>query len=542
MDNRMNVAPCGFLTLTAQGIIKEVNQTFTQMTGFESAELLDKHIESFLPMASKIMFHSLFLPQIQLNGCIEELYLIFKDKNGEEIPVLLMGSRCEANNNELIDCVIIRMRKRDDYERELQNIKKKLEDAYMIETNLRKLFETTLFSINEGIIVTDNEGKITIMNSLAEEYTGWVKENALGQKFHAVFHGIHSKTREEESDIVQKILDTEGKNDVFDETILVSKSEEERYVSGTVASMKSKDGKVLGVVTSFRDITKEYLQEKEIDSFLNVNMEMLCVIDEDGNYHKINKKFETILGYTIEELFGKSYIAFVHKDDVTDTLDIIRESNEASELTVITNRYLCKDGTYKYIEWYRQPVAGKYTYATARDVTEKVKKEEQLLKIAGKDELTGLYNRHYLNSYLESEIEKAESVNTPISMAILDLDHFKLVNDTWGHPVGDEQLKHTAHTVLKVIRKTDLMIRFGGEEFIIIMPQTDVNSSQIILEKVRAAIENNPLAITGRQTVSIGTAQRMKKEIFSDWYKRVDEALYRAKEDGRNRIVASLTA
>lgn len=542
MDNRMNVAPCGFLTLTTQGIIKEVNQTFTQMTGFDSVELLDKHIESFLPIASKIMFHSLFLPQIQLNGCIEELYLIFKDKNGEEIPVLLMGSRCEANLNELIDCVIIRMRKRDDYERELQNIKKKLEDAYMIETNLRKLFETTLFSINEGIIVTDNEGKITIMNSLAEEYTGWIKENALGQKFHAVFHGINSKTREEESDIVQKILDTEGKNDVFDETILVSKSEEERYVSGTVASMKSKDGKILGVVTSFRDITKEYLQEKEIDSFLNVNMEMLCVIDEDGNYHKINKKFETILGYTIEELFGKSYIAFVHKDDVTDTLDTIRESNEASELTVITNRYLCKDGTYKYIEWYRQPVAGKYTYATARDVTEKVKKEEQLLKIAGKDELTGLYNRHYLNSYLESEIEKAESENTPISMAILDLDHFKLVNDTWGHPVGDEQLKHTAHTVLKVIRKTDLMIRFGGEEFIIIMPQTDVNSSQIVLEKVRVAIENNPLSITGRQTVSIGTAQRMNAEIFSDWYKRVDEALYRAKEDGRNRIVASLTA
>lgn len=537
MDNRMNFAPCGYITLNNQGIIKEINQTFTNMTGFESVDILEKHFESNLPIASKIMFHSLFLPQIQLNGRIEELYLIFKHKSGEEIPVLLMGNRCEGNS-ELIDCIIIRMRKRDDYEKELQNIKKKLEDAYKIETNLRKLFETTLFSINEGIIVTDNEGKITIMNSLAEEYTGWAKEAALDQTFHEVFHGINSKTREPQLDIVKKILEVEGKNDTFDEIILVSKSGEERYISGTVATMKDKDGKILGVVSSFRDITKEYLQEKEIDSFLNVNMEMLCVTDENGNYHKINKKFESILGYSLEDLIGKNLMSFVHNDDVTDTLELIKNSDDSSELTVITNRYLCKDGTYKYIEWYRQPVAGKYIYSTARDVTEKIKKEEQLLKIAIKDELTGLYNRHYLYSYLDDEMKKAELENTSISMAILDLDHFKLVNDTWGHPVGDEQLKHTAQTILKVIRKTDLLIRFGGEEFIIIMPQTDVNGSIVVLEKVREAIENNPLSITGRQTVSIGSAERMNSEIFSEWYKRADAALYRAKEEGRNRIVA----
>lgn len=425
MESRMNFVPCGYIALNNQGIIKEINQTFLTMTGYEKEELLEHYLESYLPIASKIMFHSLFLPQIQLNGCIEELYLLLKDKRGEEIPVLLMGSRGEDNQNDLIDCVLIRMKKRDEYEKELQSIKKKLEDAYILETNLHKLFETTLISINEGIIVTDHEGKITIMNAMAEEYTGWSKEAAIGRSFYDVFYSIDIQTKERQLDIVNKILKEEGKNDIFNEVILVSKTGGERFISGTVATMKSKEEKILGVVSSFRDITKEYLQERE------------------------------------------------------------------------------------------------------------------LRRIAGKDELTGLYNRHYLNSYLEIELNKAEQENASISMAILDLDHFKLVNDTWGHPIGDEQLKHTAKTVLNVIRKSDMMIRFGGEEFIIIMPQTDVNASQIVLEKVRAAIENNPLPITGRQTVSIGTAEHRKAELFTDWYKRVDEALYRAKEEGRNRIVAS---
>lgn len=339
MESRMNFAPCGYIALNNQGIIKEINQTFLTMTGYEKEELLEHYLESYLPIASKIMFHSLFLPQIQLNGCIEELYLLLKDKRGEEIPVLLMGSRGEDNQNDLIDCVLIRMKKRDEYEKELQSIKKKLEDAYILETNLHKLFETTLISINEGIIVTDHEGKITIMNAMAEEYTGWSKEAAIGRSFYDVFYSIDIQTKERQLDIVNKILKEEGKNDIFNEVILVSKTGGERFISGTVATMKSKEEKILGVVSSFRDITKEYLQERE------------------------------------------------------------------------------------------------------------------LRRIAGKDELTGLYNRHYLNSYLEIELNKAEQENASISMAILDLDHFKLVNDTWGHPIGDEQLKHTAKTVLNVIRK-----------------------------------------------------------------------------------------
>lgn len=533
----MKNAPCGFVILSNQGEIQEVNDTFLNMTGYGKEDLMHKHLESFLTIPSRIMFHSLFFPQIRLNGRIEELYLTISSKNGS-LSVLLMGSKSQLRDREVIDCMIIRMSQRDDYEKELQFIKKELEGAYLAENKLRKLFETTLFSINEGIIVTDEAGMITIMNPLAEKFTGWKKEAAQGKAFDEVFQCVASKTREKQSGMVLNVIETGTNKDVFDDLILLSKDGTERFVSGTAAAIRSEDGSISGVISSFRDITKEYLQEKEIDHFLNVNLEMLCVMNGSGEFHKINKKFGSTLGYSAEELLGKSFLKFVHEEDVADTSDAIMTPGYSHEPYVFTNRFLCKDGSYKYIEWYRQPVEGHYIYSSARDVTEKILKENNLMNIAVKDELTGLYNRHFLISYLEKEM-RSELENMPMIMAIMDLDHFKHVNDTWGHPLGDQQLKHTAGIILNAVRKTDLLIRFGGEEFLLILPRTSAEAAERVLEKVRTSVETNHHPVTGRQTVSIGIAEYRKGESFSEWYRRADGALYHAKEAGRNRIVVS---
>ena len=124
-------------------------------------------------------------------------------------------------------------------------------------------------------------------------------------------------------------------------------------------------------------------------------------------------------------------------------------------------------------------------------------------------------------------------------MAILDLDRFKNVNDNWGHPIGDELLKLTADTIQKNIRNADLLFRFGGEEFLILMPATNLESAKLVLEKIRQAVESINHPMTGRQTISIGTAERLAKESFMDWYQRTDEALYEAKNTGRNRLVSA---
>ena len=266
---------------------------------------------------------------------------------------------------------------------------------------------------------------------------------------------------------------------------------------------------------------------------------MLCVADIDGNFHKVNKKFEETLGYKVEELEGTSVFKFLHEDDVQITLDAIKDLLDKNKITSFTNRYLCKDGSYKYIEWHSQRGIGKYTYSSARDVTEKILAKRKMEDLAVKDQLTGLYNRHFFDMIIDKEMSLSDDNNGPLSMVILDLDRFKKVNDTWGHPVGDELLKHISQTTTNTIRNSDILVRFGGEEFIILLPQTPVDKAVTVAEKIRMAIETNSHPITGKQTASFGVAQRKPNESFENWYQRLDEALYQAKETGRNRVVAA---
>ena len=407
------------------------------------------------------------------------------------------------------------------------------------ETQLKKkkeLIETTLHSIDEGIIVTDQFGKITLLNKMAAEYTGWTNEEALGKEFQEVFHSIDIISRETRPNPVLRVLLSGEILHTEANSGLVSKDGAERYISGTVSGIISESGQTTGAVVSFRDITKEYEQEKQIEGFMELNLDMFCVVDLDGNYHKINRKFEEAVGYRSRELEGKSFLSYVHDDDVQKTLEAIRELVKRRPIEHFVNRFRCKDGTHKYLEWHIQPRIGKFVYSTARDVTDQILRAEKLEIIAGKDQLTGVYNRHFFDSIITEEMKKSDYFGAPLSIALIDMDRFKLVNDTWGHPIGDEVLKQTAQVIEETIRVTDILIRFGGEEFLLLMPQTPLRGAMDAAEKVRIAIENKHHPVAGRQTASIGVSEKEKYESFISWYKRVDVALYKAKENGRNRV------
>ncbi len=309
----------------------------------------------------------------------------------------------------------------------------------------------------------------------------------------------------------------------------------------------------------FYDITTEYLQEQEIESFFATNLDLLSVCDTDGNFMKINQSFEHILGYAIEELVGMNILDLVHDDEVTAINDAMKDLAAQKPIRRLVTRFQCKDGTDRYIEW-NAVQHGKYIYAAARDVTEKrnmeiqlnkkndelimmtealKKKNEALELLAVTDELTGLFNRHYFYQKIEEEAERSDRYNEPLSMIILDLDNFKRVNDTWGHLVGDEVLKQTAVIVSHMIRKSDILARVGGEEFVVLMPETDIHGALRAAEKIREALDKNTHPIVGRYTGSFGVAERIKDETFDSWLQRSDEALYRAKKGGRNRVVGS---
>src|SRR5581483_10323874 len=131
----------------------------------------------------------------------------------------------------------------------------------------------------------------------------------------------------------------------------------------------------------------------------------------------------------------------------------------------------------------------------------------------------------------------------PLSVAMADVDRFKLINDHYGHAIGDEVLKHVAHVLAAAVRVGDAVIRFGGEEFLLVLPKVDLQTAWNIAERARAAVESSGVVAGGvaiRATISIGVAERRGNESRDELIKRADQALYVAKDAGRNRIETAI--
>jgi two-component system cell cycle response regulator len=167
------------------------------------------------------------------------------------------------------------------------------------------------------------------------------------------------------------------------------------------------------------------------------------------------------------------------------------------------------------------------------------------IEMAITDALTGLHNRRYMESHLATLAEQAAVRGKPLALMMLDIDFFKSINDSHGHDAGDDVLREFALRIRKSIRGIDLACRYGGEEFVVVMPETDLAVAGMVAERLRHAIATEPFAIekgTKRidVTISIGIAVLDRKgEPVADVMKRADQALYRAKHDGRNRVVAA---
>lgn len=165
----------------------------------------------------------------------------------------------------------------------------------------------------------------------------------------------------------------------------------------------------------------------------------------------------------------------------------------------------------------------------------------QLAVMAKTDQLTGLFNRHGFAEIEAREINSAERYDNPLTLAMLDIDHFKKVNDTYGHSVGDVVISTIADFCKEMFRDCDYSFRYGGEEFVVLMPQTTMLDAVGPMERFRKAVEEKQINAEGHTlsvTVSIGLAQHNKEEPGGQFLKNADQALYEAKESGRNRTVS----
>ncbi|MHB1646665.1 MAG: GGDEF domain-containing protein [Candidatus Acididesulfobacter diazotrophicus] len=160
--------------------------------------------------------------------------------------------------------------------------------------------------------------------------------------------------------------------------------------------------------------------------------------------------------------------------------------------------------------------------------------------IAMTDSLTGLYNRRYFDSFYENIFDQASRYGTIFSLIMCDIDHFKKINDTYGHDKGDLVLKEVAKILKNNMRKSDIASRYGGEEFIVVLPQTGLSKSLDVARKIKTLISKISIKDTGKITISIGVISYSKEfeDKSKDFLKKVDELLYEAKNRGRNRIMS----
>jgi diguanylate cyclase (GGDEF)-like protein len=179
------------------------------------------------------------------------------------------------------------------------------------------------------------------------------------------------------------------------------------------------------------------------------------------------------------------------------------------------------------------------TVLSRRFISELGSSQDELLRLASIDSLTGLLNRKAVLERADSEISRSERTGAPLSCLLMDLDGFKEVNDTHGHQTGDTALRRLAQVLGEQVRRHDVVSRYGGEEFLVLLPETSAGAGLVVAEKIRRAVSIEPFPGEGASlsmTISIGLAVKRRGESLDSFISRADTALYRAKAEGRNRV------
>lgn len=237
------------------------------------------------------------------------------------------------------------------------------------------------------------------------------------------------------------------------------------------------------------------------------------------------------------------WINQIHSEDIDNFNVTVSESLNSMEPWNWEGRMIHIDGP---IGWYRgESIPSKKDNIVVwsgivTDITRQHKVEEKLKALVATDHLTTLYNKRYFTETSTQIMLLAQRNSTPLSIMMLDIDQFKNINDTYGHIVGDLVIVECADKLLDLSRKSDILCRFGGDEFITILPETQVEGTFVIAEKIRKSIENIVIEVNNELitfTVSIGVSQLMPDDtIVEELIQRADHALYHAKNLGRNQV------
>lgn len=333
------------------------------------------------------------------------------------------------------------------------------------------------------------------------------------------------------------------------ETAFIGAGGEEIPVLQTLLAHYDGSGEVAYVSTIARDIRDRKELETALraaaareEGFANSVISTLpgvyYLFDRAGVLHRWNRELERVTGHPGETLAQTPVIELIASKDRERVEAAIQRVFAEGEATVEADLLTAQGRRtpFMFTGAAIETADGPLVSGVGLDISRRKAAERKLRRLATHDALTGLFNRRRVDQELDQQVAAAQRYGRPLSVVLFDIDHFKRVNDSHGHEAGDEVLKGLAETATDCTRDSDILSRWGGEEFLLVAPETDLAGAEELAEKLRGRIAERVFPEVGRVTISAGVAQLETDEAADAVVKRADDALYRAKEGGRNRV------
>jgi len=384
--------------------------------------------------------------------------------------------------------------------------------------------------------VTDTDGTIVCVNPAFERLTGYEEQEVLGRKTSIL------KSGEMPNNYYNRLWDFILTGKSWKEEIINKRKDGSLYtVLQSISPVQDDNGDVQYFTAVQYDITREKELQDERSIFFNVSIDLFCIIENQGLFKQLNTAWGQYLGQEISQLAGTRIIDIVHPEHRSSFSDVLKSAAESNDVVSLDARITTGDGGYRWISWqiYYYPEKKLY-YASGRDIQKRVEMEQEIRRISVTDKLTGIYNRLQCDERIKAETARAQRNSTSLSLILFDIDHFKQVNDTYGHQRGDHVLAVLVNIVKEQVREYDFFARWGGEEFLILSSETSKEDAYSLAERIRQSVEAFLFEEVGHVTISLGISLfDSKKDTEESLLQKADQALYKAKAQGRNRTIVS---
>ena len=541
----LNTSGEGYWKVDQSGYIVEVNDVYCHTTGYARDEIIGAHVSRFEAIEQTPEAVAAHIQLVVERGS-DRFITRHRHRDGHLVDIEVTASFIAETNYLIV------------FLRDVTERKQAEEQSAKAAEDLR--IAAIAFETQAAIVITDSTPKILRVNRAFEEITGYTAAEAIGQnpRILSAPEIRKSKAFYEEmwADLLSKgkwsgeVLDKRKNGAIYPKWL-------------TITAVAAPDGTLTHYVGSFFDITERRKAEQalrnsreNLDRLLNSMAEGMYGVDTDGNCTFVNQSFLKMLGYQNDnEVLGKHMHELIHHSHADGSPHPANECKAYGayrlnqSINVFDEVFWRKDGVAIPVEYWSHPimVGDVVTGAivTFVDITERKKAEEDINRLAFYDPLTNLPNRRLLQDRLQQAMAVSTRSGRHGALLFLDLDHFKTINDTQGHTMGDLLLIEVARRLQSCVREGDSVARLGGDEFVVVLeelslqPDEAATQTELVAEKIRSELGQPYMleSYEGHITPSIGiTLYSGHLESVEDLLMHVDIAMYQAKAAGRNAI------